>query len=155
MAALAAIATLSFTGTMSRYLLSMPIGWVPDWAGYILAASIFVTAPAVTKHGEHVAMDFLSAALTSAILLRVLTGVAAVLTFLVLAAMTWIVANSLLVAFRSGAGTAAGYPIPRWWLLSLITYGFGSSALHVFRAAVATFFGKENASGVNIEKEAI
>lgn len=150
MAALATLATLSFAGTMSRYLLSTPIGWVPDWAGYILAASIFVTAPAVTKHGQHVAMDFASAALTSATVLRILTGVAAVMTFIVLAAMTFIVAESLVVAFRAGTGTAAGYPIPRWWLLLFITYGFGSSALHVLKTAIAAFF-----SDVSVDKGAI
>lgn len=42
---------------------------------------------------------------------------------------------------RSGTGTAAGYPIPRWWLLACATYSFGSSALHVLRTAMAPAAG--------------
>lgn len=154
MMALAALATLSFAGTMSRYLLSTPLGWVPDWTGYTLAASIFITAPAVTKHGQHVAMDFIAAAATSRTVVRFLTGIAAAMTFIVLATMTWIVTDSLLAAFRSGTGTAAGYPIPRWWLLSFITYGFGSSAVHFLRTALTVFLGKEKFSDLHISREA-
>ena len=125
MMALAALATLSFAGTMSRYLLSTPLGWVPDWTGYTLAASIFITAPAVTKHGQHVAMDFIAAAAASQTVVRYLTGIAAAMTF-----------------------------IPRWWLLSFITYGFGSSAVHFLRTALKAFLGKEKFSDLHISREA-
>ncbi len=133
MGALAAIAAISFAATMSRYLLGAPIAWVPDWSGYLLAFSIFVTAPAVTKHGQHVAMDILASVFTAPRLLRLLSLGALLATFAILVTMSWIVWQSLLSALGSGTMTAAGYPIPRWWLLAVVLYGFASSALHVLR----------------------
>lgn len=145
MLALAALAGLSFAGTLARYLFASPIAWVPDWAGYILAASIFVTVPAVTRDGQHVAMDFLAASMRPGLSLRVVTVVATAITVAILVTMSWIVWDSLTLAYRRGTGTAAGYPIPRWWLLSFILYGFGSSALHVLRALIGLLTARSTA----------
>lgn len=131
MAALVSIATLTFVATMSRYFFNAPIGWVPDWSGYLLAFSIFVTTPAVTHRGQHVAMDILATIFTGPIVTRVLAGAALLATFAILIIMSWIVWNSLASAFAAGTATAAGYPIPRWWLLAIVFYGFASSGLHV------------------------
>ncbi|MCB1394961.1 MAG: TRAP transporter small permease [Rhodobacter sp.] len=136
--ALAAITLLTSAATMSRYFLGAPIGWVPDWVGYLLAFSIFATVPAVTRRSMHVSMDFLPALIRSAGLRRALTLAAGALTCAVLVWMSLIVWKSLASAYRSGTGTAAGYPIPRWWLLAVVFYGFASSALHVLRAVLAS-----------------
>lgn len=141
-AALAAIASLSFIATMSRYFLAAPIGWVPDWAGYLLAASVFVTAPAVTLRGQHVAMDILTSYFTAPAVRRLLVGGALFLTLVILAVMSWIVWQSLATAFKAGTLTAAGYPVPRWWLLAFVFYGFASSGLHVLRMLFDVLGGK-------------
>lgn len=141
-AALAAVASLSFVATMSRYFLSAPIGWVPDWAGYLLAASVFVAAPAVTRRGQHVAMDILATYFTAPAAQRFLASVALVLTLVVLATMSWVVWQSLIAAYRAGTWTAAGYPIPRWWLLAFVFYGFASSSVHVLRILCEVLGGK-------------
>lgn len=141
-AALAAVASLSFLATMSRYFLGSPVGWAPDWAGYLLAASIFVTAPAVTRRGQHVTMDILTTWFTAPAVLRLLGGCALCLTLVILAIMSWIVWLSLASAFQSGTSTAAGYPIPRWWLLAFVFYGFASSGLHVLRMLLDVLHGR-------------
>ena len=140
-AALAAIAALSFVATMSRYFLGAPIGWVPDWTGYLLAASVFVTAPAVTGRGQHVAMDILVSLFSGARMRAAIGAVAALATLLILACMSWIVFAALTSAWRAGTLTAAGYPIPRWWLLAVVFYGFLSSGLHVLRLLLGLVFG--------------
>jgi len=139
-AALAAIALLSFGATMSRYFLGAPIGWVPDWIGYLLALSIFAVAPAVTARGMHVSMDVLSMLLRNAALGQVLNLLAGALTLVVLGWMSAIVLQSTLSAFRAGTTTAAAYPIPRWWLLAIVFYGFAGSFLHVLRALLNALF---------------
>ncbi|MCE8024123.1 TRAP transporter small permease [Billgrantia aerodenitrificans] len=138
--ALALIALLTFVGTMSRYFLGAPIGWIPDWSNYLLAGSVFVTAPAVTRRGLHVSMDILPSLLPSPTLRKALTALAAALTCTILAVMSWLLLRSLVDAWGSGTTTAAAYPIPRWWLLAVILYGFASSGLHVLRAGFAALF---------------
>lgn len=138
-AALAAIATLSFAATMSRYLLGTPIGWVPDWTGYLLAFSIFATAPAVTRCGMHVSMDLLAAMVRASVWQRALGLLASLLTLAILTAISIIVAQSTLAAWRAGTSTAAAYPIPRWWLMAAVFYGFAFSAIHVLRS-IGVFF---------------
>ncbi|WP_170064205.1 TRAP transporter small permease [Halomonas heilongjiangensis] len=138
--ALALIALLTFIGTMSRYFIGAPIGWIPDWSTYLLAGSIFVTAPAVTKRGLHVSMDMLPSLLEASILRKVVTAIAAAFTFAILAVMSWLLLRSLTDAWASGTTTAAAYPIPRWWLLAVLLYGFASSGLHVLRAGLAALF---------------
>ena len=43
---------------------------------------------------------------------------------------------ALRAAYVAGTATAAGYPIPRWWLLAVVFYGFASSAVHVLRSLI-------------------
>ena len=133
MAALAFVASLSFVATMSRYFLGAPIGWVTDWTGYLLVLTIFVSAPAVTRRGMHVSMDLLFGVIRSNVLYRLLTLIAHLLTLTILCVLCVVVAQSLGAAWRTGTSTAAAYPIPRWWLIALLLYGFAGSALHVLR----------------------
>lgn len=137
MAALAAIAALSFIATMSRYFLGAPISWVADGTGYLLVVTIFATIPAVTRQGMHVSMDLLSGLIRSTLWRRVLMALAQLLTLAILCVLCVTIWQSLASAYRSGTGTAAAYPIPRWWLMSLLLYGFGGSALHVLRGLCA------------------
>ncbi len=139
MASLVSIAGMTFVATMSRYFLMAPIGWTPDWTGYLLCFSIFFAAPAVTHRGQHVSMDLLSTVVTGPIASRLLMGVASFCTFLILLVMAVVVWNSLATAFVRGTGTAAGYPIPRWWLLAAVFYGFSSSSLHVLWMLLRVF----------------
>lgn len=138
--ALALIALLTFIGTMSRYFLGAPIGWIPDGATYLLAGSVFVTAPAVTQRGLHVSMDLLPSLLQASILRKAVIAIAAALTCAILAVVSWLLLRSLADAWTAGTTTAAAYPIPRWWLLAIILYGFASSGLHVLRAGIAALF---------------
>lgn len=149
MIALSAVATLTFVGTLSRYFFDAPIGWVPDWTGYLLAMTIFVVAPAVTKHSMHVSMDLLTSIVESPRINRAINTLALALTFSILATMSWVVWDSLVSDFLSGTGTAAGYPIPRWWLLSFVFYGFSSSGLYTLRAGIASLFSARAASAVD------
>lgn len=142
MAALVSIASLTFVATMSRYFLNAPIGWVPDWAGYLLAFSIFATAPAVTLRGQHVAMDILATLFTGPVTTRLLSGAAMTATLVILATMSWIVWNSLASAYAAGTATAAGYPIPRWWLLAVLFYGFASSSIHILWMLIRILSGQ-------------
>ncbi|PAU77261.1 TRAP transporter small permease [Halomonas salipaludis] len=135
--ALALIALLIFMGTMSRYFIGAPIGWVSDWSNYLLAVSVFVTAPAVTRRGLHVSMDILPSLLPSATLRKAATVLASALTCTILAVLSWLLMRSLADAWATGTTTAAAYPIPRWWLFAFILYGLASSGLHVLRAGIA------------------
>lgn len=142
MTALTGITTLTFVATMTRYFLNAPIGWASDWAGYLLAFSIFVTAPAITRRGQHVAMDILATLFTGPNAARFLAGAALLATLAILVTMSWIVWNSLVPAYAAGTATAAGYPIPRWWLFAVFFYGFASSSLHVFWMLLRVLSGK-------------
>lgn len=148
MVALGAVATLTFVGTLSRYFFDAPIGWVSDWTGYLLAMTIFVAAPAVTKRCMHVSMDLLTSIVKSQRINCTITTTALALTFSILATMSWVVWESLVSDFFSGTGTAAGYPIPRWWLLCFVFYGFASSGLYTLRAGFASLFNARAAGAV-------
>lgn len=148
MMSLAGIAVISFAATMSRYLLGAPIGWVSDWSGYLLAFSIFVTAPAVTRRGQHVAMDILASIFTSRRSFRILSSLALFATVVILLVMSVIVWNSMVAARSAGTLTAAGYPIPRWWLLAAVFYGFASSGLYILRQLIAVLFEGRTAAEI-------
>jgi TRAP-type C4-dicarboxylate transport system permease small subunit len=133
MATLGAIACISFAATMSRYFLGVPIAWVADWTGYMLVFTIFSAVPAVSRHGMHVSMDLLSSVIRAGLARRMLMLAAQVLTLVIVGALCVIVAQSLVAAWRAQSTTVAAYPIPRWWLMALVLYGLGSSALHLVR----------------------
>ncbi|TMV10783.1 TRAP transporter small permease [Arenibacterium halophilum] len=135
-AALAGLATLSFIGTLARYFFGTPIGWGPDWASYLLAGCIFAAAPAVTARGQHVAMNLLESVLNFPMGRLLLSFAALILTLAILTTTAWIVWGALRAAYVAGTATAAGYPIPRWWLLAVVFYGFASSAVHVLRSLI-------------------
>lgn len=143
--ALALMTLLTFVGTMSRYFLGAPIPWIPDWTNYLLAISVFVTAPAVTKRGLHVSMDILPSLLPSPTLRKVATVIAMASTCAILAVISWLLLSSLVAAWTDGMTTAASFPIPRWWLLAVILYGFASSGLHVLGAGYAALFATSTA----------
>ena len=155
-ASLAAIAALSFVATMARYFLGAPIGWVPDWTAYLLAITIFATAPAVTRHGMHVSMDLIASLVRSQNGLRLLALVAGLFTLSVLLVLCGVVAQSLLAAWRAGTSTAAAYPIPRWWLMAVVLYGFAGAAVHTMRGLAALLPAKAPtppASALSVAKD--
>ena len=130
---LAGIVALGFAGTFSRYLFNAPIGWVPDWTGYLLAACVFLAAPAVTRHQMHISMNLFEAAVGGARAVRWVRLVAGTLTLLIVGVLAWLLLDAAISTYRSGTTTAAGYPIPRWWLFAILFYGVASSGLHMLR----------------------
>lgn len=133
MATLGAIVCISFAATMSRYFFGMPFPWVADWTGYMLVFTIFSATPAVSRHGMHVSMDLLTSMIRAGSTHRMLMLAAQVLTLVIVGALCVIVAQSLVAAWRAQSNTVAAYPIPRWWLMALVLYGLGSSALYLIR----------------------
>lgn len=125
---LAGIVTLFVMEIFMRYAMNAPTKWSNDVISFIMPAMIFLALPEVTRRNQHIAITFLVEAMGDDVAAkwgRVLALVSAV----VAALAAWIVASSALKQFSTGILTNTVIQVPKWALLSPISFSFGVVAL--------------------------
>jgi TRAP-type C4-dicarboxylate transport system permease small subunit len=116
----------------ARYFFSSPTDWAYAVASYALSPMIFLSMPAMTRRGAHIAIGYLvdnlpaprGRALRNAVLL-----IAAVVCL----AAAWLGAGESLRQYIREEETISALPVPKWWITIFIPYGMASSALYFVR----------------------
>jgi TRAP-type C4-dicarboxylate transport system permease small subunit len=117
----------------ARYFFDAPTTWLHDFASYALAAVIFLSIPAMTQRGAHVAVGYLVEGLSEGARRPLGRAVLAAAAAACLAA-AWIGAAESWRQYAQGVETISANPIPKWWVSAVIPYGFASSALYFLRS---------------------
>ena len=134
--ALIAIAFLYLLEVVLRYFLNAPTDWTLEVIRYLLLVTIALAAPEVTRTRAHIVIDMVYTWFRNpraeAVYRAAIAG--ACMGACLLAA--YILGSETLRQFDRGVQTNAAYPIPRWWLTAMLTYGFASMALHFLAGAV-------------------
>jgi TRAP-type C4-dicarboxylate transport system permease small subunit len=135
MLALAVIAISFCYEVVSRYFFNAPTIWASPFASYGLCAAIFLAMPELTRTSSHIALNFLDSALSRERALSVRRMIR-VVACAACGLAAWITAQAAWNDFALGIVTNTYYPIPKWWLSSVIPYGMASSAIYFLRQAV-------------------
>ncbi|MBN9888895.1 TRAP transporter small permease [Salipiger abyssi] len=134
---MAAATLIVFGGTIARYGFSQPLAWGPDVIGYLMCLMVLLAIPVLTLRGGHVSIDILVDLLPGTQSRRLLHRLLAFASAITLALLCKILLDATLQAWKTGAGTAAGFPLPRWWFFAAMFAGFALSALIFLVQAVA------------------
>jgi len=134
-AAIAGLATIVFSycyEVIARYAFSAPTIWAGSLVSYALCCMVFLALPRLTQAQGHISITILSemisqrhaVALQRAI--RLLSAAACLIA-------TWITAEAALSQYRQDIQTISEWPIAKWPLSFLMTYGWFSSGLYFLR----------------------
>lgn len=119
----------------ARYLLNAPTSWSSDANELLLAATVMLALPEVTRERGHIVIGFFLEKLEiqkRERAVRINFGVC----FVVCSLVAWACFQETHRQYVSGIETMWYDPIPKWWLSSLLPYGFGLTAIQMLRAAV-------------------
>jgi C4-dicarboxylate transporter, DctQ subunit len=117
---------------VARYFFDAPTFWSYAVGEYVLCATIFLSAPELTRRGAHINVNLIGERLTpgQAHRLRLAIGVLATAACLIAA---WITATETWRQYVQDVTTLTSFPIPKWWVSIFIPYGFLSAAVHFLR----------------------
>ena len=109
-----------------RYFFDSPTKWVSDSVRYLLAFTIMLGLPDVTRRNEHVSISlFLDGLRRDHPLRRVLLWVSACVCLFV----TYVAVDIALTQFARNLHTQGTWRIPRVWITGSVAIGFAVAAL--------------------------
>jgi TRAP-type C4-dicarboxylate transport system permease small subunit len=134
---LAGLALVIFTSVMAwevamRYFFNAPTVWAQDVIAISLCASVFFALPSITKVRSHTVITIVTDALSRPWQRRI-RMISLVVSVIVLFSVSWLALNETIRQFTFGIQTASSVPIPKWPILTIITYGLLSSMLYLLR----------------------
>jgi len=135
-ALIGAIVTAYCYEVAARYFFGTPTTWLHDFASYALAAVIFLSVPAMSQRGLHIAITYLADGLPER-LRKALAGAVLATAAAACLAAAGIGAAESWRQYLQGVETITANPIPKWWVSVFIPYGFASSALYFLRELFA------------------
>ena len=113
--ALVALATLTISNVMGRWLFSSPLHWVEDIYRLLIAVVVASFFPSAFAQRGHIAIEFLGAILSPA--LKNLFGI--VIAFILLVyviILSWLLYEYTYDVWRNGETTwLKGYSVTPWW----------------------------------------
>jgi C4-dicarboxylate transporter DctQ subunit len=117
---------------VARYFFDAPTFWSYAVGEYVLCATIFLSAPELTRRGAHINVNLISDKLAPerAHRLRLFIGLLAAAACFVAA---WITGTETWRQYQQDVTTLTSFPIPKWWVSIFIPYSFLSSAIHFLR----------------------
>ena len=119
---------------VARYLFNAPTSWSSDANEFFLAATVMLALPEVTRLRGHIVIGFFLEKLGAGSRKRV-----ECINFAVCGAVcslvAWVCLQETCRQYASGIETMWYEPIPKWWLSSLLPYGFGLTALQMLKVA--------------------
>jgi C4-dicarboxylate transporter DctQ subunit len=119
---------------VARYLFNAPTSWSSDANELFLAATVMLALPEVTRVRGHIVIGFFLEKMDSQKRERV-TRINFGVCFLVCSLVALVCFKETWRQYTSGIETMWYNPIPKWWLSSLLPYGFGLTALQMFKLA--------------------
>lgn len=130
--ALAAILLLTLNEVAMRYFFNAPTSWSSDVNQWFFALAIMLVLPEITRTNGHIAISVLIDRLPQR-KRNVATRVIAILSFLMCLAAFYISGIETVRQYDSGITTMWVNPIPKWWISSVIPFGFFLSAVQFLR----------------------
>jgi TRAP-type C4-dicarboxylate transport system permease small subunit len=125
------ITLLYCSEVVARYFLRTPSSWTAAVAIYLMLGTVLLIMPYLVMRQDHVSItiaDYLPPRAGYRLALWVLGA-----SVVVCSISTFISAQETLRAFTRGVRTTDTLFIPKWWLLSPVVYGLGSSTIHFAR----------------------
>lgn len=116
----------------ARYLFNAPTTWANALVSYLLCASIFLSAPDLTRRNEHVTINLLRDALPYSVRKPFAAALRTVAACMCLFA-AWFCANETLAQYLNDIETILEWQIPKWIVSIFIPYGFLSSGFYFLR----------------------
>jgi TRAP-type C4-dicarboxylate transport system permease small subunit len=116
----------------ARYFFAAPTDWAYAVASYALSPMIFLSMPAMTRRGAHIAISYVVDSLPAP-QSRALRNAVLLIAAVVCLAGAWIGAGESLRQYVREEETISALPIPKWWITIFIPYGMLSSALYFVR----------------------
>lgn len=107
---------------VTRYVLNQPIAWVDDAVSFALVGIVSLSVAEVTRRGDHIAMDLVTAAAGPG--LQRAVGVLTALLLIVLSgAGVWQCWQSAAMARMIGITIGGTLEWPVWWLIATFAFG--------------------------------
>jgi TRAP-type C4-dicarboxylate transport system permease small subunit len=119
----------------ARYLFDRPIGWMSEFVQHSMLLILFLSIGWLTRERGHVAVEILLDALPKRYR-RVMEISAAVLSGAISAFLCAWAGVSTWDNYARGVLTDGIYPIPRYWLIAVVTLGLFFTAIEFFRHVV-------------------
>ena len=135
--ALLGLIVLSFSfEVVARYAFNAPTEWAVPLVSYLLAASIFLAMPELTRRSAHVSINVLienAPPLRAKILLFVTRVLAAGACLLA----AWISGEATLSQYTFGYSTNPPLAVPKWCVSIFVPFGMLSSSIYFLRQLVS------------------
>lgn len=113
---LVALALMTITSVLSRWLLSHPLEWVEDVYRLLIAVVVASFFPSAYAQRGHIAIEFLSLILSERGR-KVVAIFAAIVTFLFTIVLSWQLVLYTLEVWETGETTwLHGYSVTPWWM---------------------------------------
>lgn len=133
--AMAAMLLLIINEVAMRYLFNAPTTWSADVNQWFFALTTMLVLPEITRNNGNVAITILVDKLPAS-KGESLRRTIFFLSFLLCMATVYITGIESLRQFKSGIMTMWIYPIPKWWISTVIPFGFLLSGLQFLRLGI-------------------
>jgi TRAP-type C4-dicarboxylate transport system permease small subunit len=132
---------------VARYFFAAPTTWAYDVASYSLCPMLFLSMPAMTRRGAHIAVSYLTDSLPQAYRRPLAQSILLAATLICLLC-AWITGGESWRQFQRDVVTITALPIPKWWISIFIPYGMLNSAGYFLRQ----FLGEAPAAAAGAEQ---
>lgn len=134
--ALAAILLLTLNEVSRRYFFNAPTTWANDVNQWFFALAVMLVLPEITRTNGHIAISVLVDRLPHR-KQNIACRMIAISSFLMCLAAFYISGIETLRQYNSGIMTMWVSPIPKWWISSVIPFGFLLSAIQFLRLGIS------------------
>lgn len=141
--ALASILCLILNEVMMRYFFNAPTTWSMDVNQWLFALTIMLALPEITRTNGNVAITVIIDRMPHSRKELIRRSIA-ILSFLMCLAAFYIAGIESLRQYNNGITTIWVNPIPKWWISSVIPFGFFLSAMQFLRVGVTPGPQNEN-----------
>lgn len=118
-----------------RYFFNAPTSFSTDVIQWLFTLMIMLCLPEVTSQKGHIIISFFLEKMQTGHrdrLERILSGAG----FIICMITTWMCFSETVRQYQVGIETNWNTPIPKWWILIVIPFGFGLTGLHFLRNAL-------------------
>ena len=120
-----------------RYFFNMPTTWSYDLGKAFLCSSVMLALPDITRNQGNITIDVLLEKLPPMTLKKAKQLITLTCCGICLAT-AWICFDETLRQYTANIETFWNNPVPKWWISSLIPFGFLLSGLQFFRLSIVT-----------------
>lgn len=133
--ALASMVFLIIYEVAMRYFFNSPTNWSSDVNQWLFALAVMLALPEITRANGNVAITIIIEKLSHKKKVIIFRAIA-ILGFMVCMVVCCITGIESYRQFNNGIATMWVKPIPKWWISSVIPFGFFLSGVHFLREGI-------------------